>query len=94
MPRRLWVGPPRACIEGNRIWVSPSAGLRVRAGAPAAVVSTAHKLARITYHLITHRVDYEEGKITESERHDRRRFDRRLRQQASELGYKLVPEAV
>ena len=65
--------------------------LRARVGAPAAVVATAHKLARIIYRLITDRVDYEEGKITESEHQNRRRFERRVRNQARLLGYKLVP---
>lgn len=66
--------------------------LRARVGTPAAVVATAHKLARIIYRLITDRVDYEEDKITESQYHDRQRFLRRVRNQARLLGYKLVPE--
>lgn len=66
--------------------------LRARVGTPAAIVATAHKLARIIYRLITDRVDYEEEKITESERQGRRRFERRVRNQARLLGYKLVPQ--
>ena len=66
--------------------------LRARVGTPAAIVATAHKLARIIYRLISDRVDYEEGKITERERQDRRRFERRIRNQACLLGYKLVPQ--
>ena len=53
----------------------------------------AHKLARIIYHLITHRVAYDDSILAAEERQDRRRFERRLRRQAHALGYELVPEA-
>ena len=66
--------------------------LRARIGTPAAVVATAHKIARIIYHLITHRVDYEDDKLTEGESRNRQRFERRLRNQARLLGYKLVSQ--
>jgi transposase len=66
--------------------------LRARVGTPAAIVATAHKLARIIYRLITDRVDYKEDKITETEHQDRQRFERRVRNQARLLGYKLVPQ--
>ncbi len=67
--------------------------LRARVGTPAAIVATAHKLARIIYRLITDRVDYKEDKITETEHQDRQRFERRVRNQARLLGYKLVSQA-
>ena len=67
--------------------------LRARVGTPAAIVATAHKLARIIYRLITDRVDYKEDKLTETEHQDRQRFERRVRNQARLLGYKLVSQA-
>ena len=67
--------------------------MRARLGTPEATTATAHKLARIIYHLITHRVAYDDSILAAEERQDLRRFERRLRRQARALGYELVPEA-
>ena len=67
--------------------------MRARLGTPQATTATAHKLARIIYHLITHRVAYDDSILAAEERKDLQRFERRLRQQARALGYELVPEA-
>ena len=67
--------------------------MRARLGTPEATTAIAHKLARIIYHLITHRVAYDDSILAAAERQDRRRFERRLRRQAHALGYELVPEA-
>ena len=66
--------------------------MRARLGTPEATTATAHKLARIIYHLITHRVAYDDSILAAQERQDLRRFERRLRKQAHALGYELVPE--
>ena len=68
-------------------------GKRARLGTPQATTATAHKLARIIYHLITHRVAYDDSILAAEERQDLRRFERRLRRQARAIGYELVPEA-
>ena len=68
--------------------------MRARLGTPEAITATAHKLARIIYHLISHRVAYDDSIFVAQERQDRRRLERRLRNQARSLGYQLVPEAV
>ena len=67
--------------------------MRARLGTPEAITATAHKLARIIYHLVTHRVLYDDSILADQERQDLRRFERRLRKQARALGYQLVPEA-
>ena len=67
--------------------------MRARLGTPEAITATAHKLARIIYHLVTHRVAYDDSILAAQERQDLQRFERRLRNQARALGYELVPEA-
>ena len=67
--------------------------MRARLGTPEAITATAHKLARIIYHLVTHRVAYDDSILAAQERQDLQRLERRLRNQARALGYELVPEA-
>ena len=67
--------------------------MRARLGTPEAITATAHKLARIIYHLVTHRVAYDDSYLAAQERQDLQRLERRLRNQARALGYELVPEA-
>lgn len=65
--------------------------MRTRLGAPKAITAAAHKLARIIYQLLTTQTAYDESVFVESEvRHQRRRA-RRLQNQATAMGYKLVP---
>ena len=66
---------------------------RARLGTPQAVTATAHKLARIIYHLITYHVDYDDSLLDNHQRQDRKRLERRLRNDARALGFQLVPEA-
>ena len=67
--------------------------MRARLGTPKAVTTTAHKLARIIYHLITHHAAYEDSLLEHHQRQDRKRTERRLRNQARALGFELVPQA-
>ena len=66
---------------------------RARLGTPEAITATAHKLARIIYHLVTHHVLYDDSLLDAHQRQDRKRLERRLRHQARTLGFNLVPEA-
>ena len=66
---------------------------RVRVGTPQAITDTAHKMARIIYHLVTRHVLYDDNLLLQQQRHNRKRHERRLRNQARALGFKLVPEA-
>lgn len=47
--------------------------LRARIGAPDAVTATAHRLARILYHLVTTRQSYDDSIFTELEKENQQR---------------------
>ena len=69
--------------------------MRARLGAPKAITAAAHKLARIVYHLLTTRQPCDESIFIKQEIRFRKRKEARLRAQARELGFHLVPaEAV
>jgi transposase len=65
--------------------------MRARLGAPKAITATAHKLARILYHLLTTREPYEETRVAAAEANYQRRSESRLRAHARALGFQLVP---
>ena len=65
--------------------------MRARLGAPKAITATAHKLARILYHLLTTRQPYEETRVAAAEAQYHRRSASRLRAHARALGFQLVP---
>lgn len=65
--------------------------MRAKLGAPGAITATAHKLARIYYHLVTTRTAYDESVFAQQEAlHEKRRFDR-LKREAAALGMTLTP---
>jgi transposase len=65
--------------------------MRAKLGAPKAITATAHKLARILYHLLTTRQPYAETRLAAAEAQHRQRTESRLRAQARALGFQLVP---
>ncbi len=65
--------------------------IRIRLGTPAAITATAHKLARILYHLITTRQPYLESTFAETEERARNRHFLHLTKQAAKLGFQLAP---
>jgi transposase len=65
--------------------------MRAKLGAPKAITATAHKLARIVYHLITTQQPYAESRLAAAEADHQRRTESRLRAQARVLGFQLVP---
>ena len=65
--------------------------MRAKLGAPKAITATAHKLARILYHLLTTRQPYAETRLAAAEAQHRQRTEARLRAQARALGFQLVP---
>ena len=65
--------------------------MRAKLGAPKAITATAHKLARIIYHLLTTRTPYDETALAVHDAAFTRRLESRLRRQARSLGYALVP---
>ena len=63
---------------------------RARHGAPQAIKNTAHKLARIFYHLVTTRQPYDQTLLAKLDtRHQKRRLNK-LQSLARQMGYALV----
>jgi hypothetical protein len=62
---------------------------RSRLGAPKAITATAHKLARILYHLMRHGVAYLKKEEAAYAEQVRERLERQLHRRAKELGYEL-----
>ena len=64
--------------------------MRARLGAPKANTATAHKLARIIFHLLRTRQPYDESVFARQEITFRKRTEARLKRQAEALGFHLV----
>ena len=65
--------------------------MRARHGAPKAITATAHKLARLVYHLIKTQKPFDETVFAEQEKAHKRQLEIKLRVQAKFLGFQLVP---
>jgi len=65
--------------------------MRAKLGAPKAIIAAAHKLARITYHLLTTGQAYEESVFAALEAKSKQRTQARLEAQARALGFRLTP---
>jgi transposase len=63
--------------------------IKARRGAPKAIVATAHKLARIIYHMLKHRVDYHDPGADHYIAQQREWAIKRLQKQAARLGYRI-----
>jgi transposase len=64
--------------------------MRAKLGGPKAVTATAHKLARIVYHLLTTGQAYNESVFAQQEAQNKQRNENRLRHQARKLGFELT----
>jgi len=67
--------------------------MQAKYGPERAVVATAHKLARIIYHLLKHREPYQAMDAAEDERRHQEQDLRQLKRRAAKLGYALAPKA-
>ncbi len=65
--------------------------MRTRLGTPAAITAAAHKLARILYHLVTTRQQYQEATFSDINQSNQKRQLKRLAKQAAAYGYQLAP---
>ena len=65
--------------------------MKWKLGTPAAVTGTAHKLARIIYHLLSTREPYNESLFLRLDEAAAQRAETRLRKQAAKLGFQIVP---
>jgi len=68
--------------------------MKARLGAPKAITAVAHKLARIIYHMISRQQEYDATVFHEQERRAADKKQNRLRIQAREMGFQLVPLGV
>lgn len=66
--------------------------MRAKFGPERANVATAHKLARIAYHMLKCREAYEDIGREEYERRQRKRDITRLRRKAAKSGFTLTPQ--
>lgn len=67
---------------------------RTKHGSPKAIVATAHKLARIIYHILKYREDYVDPGAAYYEAQHRERTIRNLLRKAARLGFHLEPAPV
>jgi transposase len=67
--------------------------MRSKLGAPKAITATAHKLARIYYHLVTTRTAYDESVFAQNEELHQKRRLQRLQREAADLGFALSAAA-
>ena len=65
--------------------------MRSKLGAPKAITATAHKLARIYYHLVTTKEAYDESIFAKNEARETKRRVDRLKREATALGFVLSP---
>ena len=63
---------------------------RSRLGAPKAITATAHKLARIVYHVLRHGEAYAARQEETYAEEVRGRLEKQLRRRAKELGFEVV----
>ena len=64
--------------------------MRARLGPQSAIVATAHKLARIVYHLLIHRTPFRDLSAADNEQRARERDIAALRKKATRLGFTVV----
>jgi transposase len=65
--------------------------MKARMGTPKAMTATAHKLARIVYHMITTQQEYDVTIFQQQEQRRRHRKTAKLHAQARQLGFHLCP---
>jgi hypothetical protein len=65
--------------------------MQARLGAPKAITATAHKLARIIYHLLKSGQPYDDSSFARNEAAHQKRREAALRKHARNLGFALIP---
>jgi len=65
--------------------------MRARHGTPKAITATAHKLARIIFHLIKTGKSFDETVFAEQELLHKQRVEINLKKHAKSMGFELVP---
>jgi transposase len=65
--------------------------MKVKLGPPGAITATAHKIAIIFYTVVRNQVEYDETIWASRDAERENRLETRLKRQAKQMGYKLVP---
>jgi transposase len=65
--------------------------MRAKLGAPKAITATAHKLARIIFHLITTRQEFDDSRFAADQLRHQKRQEIKLRAKAKAMGFELIP---
>jgi hypothetical protein len=65
--------------------------MRARRGTAQAITATAHKIARILFHVLSTKEPYTETVFHRCDEQARQRAEIRLRKQAAHLGFQLQP---
>ena len=65
--------------------------MRAKLGTAQAITATAHKIARVLYHVLFTKEPYTETVFHKCDEHARRRVEMRLRKQAALLGFRIIP---
>ena len=65
--------------------------MRTKLGAPKAITAAAHKLARIIFHLVTTRREFDDSRFAADQLRYERRQEAKLRSKAKALGFQLIP---
>jgi transposase len=65
--------------------------MRAKLGAPKAITAAAHKLARIIFHLISTRREFDDSKFAADQLRYQKRQEAKLHAKAKSMGYALIP---
>ena len=65
--------------------------MRAKLGTAQAITATAHKIARVLYHVLLTKEPYAETVFHKCDDHARRRAEMRLRKHAALLGFQIIP---
>ena len=65
--------------------------MKAKLGPTAATTATAHKIAIIFYTIVKHQVEYDESIWATRDAQRQKRLETKLKRQARQLGYELVP---
>ena len=65
--------------------------MRAKLGTAQAITATAHKIARILYHVLLTKEPYGDTVFHRCDEQAHRRAEMRLRKQAAQLGFQVLP---
>ena len=68
-----------------------SYGMKAKLGPAAGITATAHKIAIIFYTLVTKQIEYDDSIWATRDKNRLKRFEQKVKRQARQLGYELVP---